>query len=195
VEPVERSAGSIRIPDRDEFEFAPPLNQSRLIPAKAGIQRPNTRPKNWSPLPRYGMHTSLDMYAKAGLRLGRAVPQRSLPPCGGGTGRGVLQARCLFPMRRGQKRFSLLFVSCSARSISFVLGVLSPPPSLSLPRMGGGNRVARTFATHAMCTRVDSQRCVHALALPRGRTELRGDSYSSHLALDFNPIQSDRIKV
>jgi hypothetical protein len=26
------------------------------------------------------------------LRLGRAVPQRSLPPCGGGTGRGVLQA-------------------------------------------------------------------------------------------------------
>src|SRR5262245_57192984 len=43
----------------------------------------------------------------------------------------------------------------------------SPPLSLSLPRKGGGNRVARTFATLLPRT----LRCVHALALPRGRTE------------------------
>src|SRR5712691_12540865 len=41
---------------------------------------------------------------------------------------------------------------------------LSPPPSLSLPRMGGGNRVARIFAT--FLPRV--LRCVHALARRRG---------------------------
>src|SRR5215510_7592529 len=32
----------------------------------------------------------------AGTWLGRAVPQRSLPPCGGGTGRGVQPALHLF---------------------------------------------------------------------------------------------------
>src|SRR5262245_56787568 len=41
---------------------------------------------------------------------------------------------------------------------SIMIGALLPPPSLSLPRMGGGNRVARTFATHAMCLRSISKR-------------------------------------
>src|SRR5882757_10226281 len=59
------------------------------------------------------MHTSSSTYANAGLPMGRAVPQRSLP------------------------------------------------------HMGGGNRVARTFATLDQ----RNSRCVHALALARGRTE------------------------
>src|SRR5919198_3785710 len=42
----------------------------------------------------------------------------------------------------------------------------SPPLSLSLPHKGGGNRGARTFATHAMCPRTNFQRCVHALGDP-----------------------------
>jgi hypothetical protein len=34
---------------------------------------------------------------------------------------------------------------------SYVLCGVSPPLSLSLPHKGGGNRVARTFATHETC--------------------------------------------
>jgi ribosomal protein L11 methyltransferase len=58
--------------------------------------------------------------AIASRALRPTAPHRSLPPCGGGTGRGVQQ-------------------------------ILSPEPPLSppLPRKGGGNRVARIFATHA----------------------------------------------
>src|SRR5690242_8183989 len=41
------SSGLVRIERLlgDEFGFAPPLNQSPFIPAKAGIQGPRTRPK------------------------------------------------------------------------------------------------------------------------------------------------------
>src|SRR5882762_8888617 len=91
-----------------------------------------------------GMHTSLNLYANAGLWLGRAVPHRSLPPCGGGTGRGVQQARHFFVIGDPTNAASLLGSLCKS---TFALGASSPPPSLSLPRMGGGNRVARAFAT------------------------------------------------
>src|SRR5262245_25853221 len=55
----------------------------------------------------------------------------------------------------------------STRSKSVARCALSPPPSLSLPRKGGGNRVARLFATFPP----RNLRCVHSLALSRGRTE------------------------
>src|SRR5215470_3837354 len=42
-----------------------------------------------SPRKRYGMHTSANELADVACGRGRAVPHRSLPPCGGGTGRGV----------------------------------------------------------------------------------------------------------
>ena len=42
-----RSGSSKR--ERDEFRFAPPLNQSPFVPAEAGTQEPRTRPKNWVP--------------------------------------------------------------------------------------------------------------------------------------------------
>src|SRR5262249_24938182 len=65
------------------------------------------------------------------LEMGRAVPQRSLPPCGGGTGRGV-QQRCIWS------------VSSLGRTSSPALrGHPAPCP---LPARGGGNRAARTFA-------------------------------------------------
>src|SRR5262245_52307289 len=35
--------------ERDEFRFAPPLNQSPFVPAEAGTQGPRTRPKSWVP--------------------------------------------------------------------------------------------------------------------------------------------------
>src|SRR5437899_11396819 len=56
------------------------------------------------------------------------------------------------------------------------------PPSLSLPRKGGGNVVAPLCPSPAPHAHV-APRCVHALALPRGRAELRGNSNSAHLAL------------
>jgi hypothetical protein len=41
--------GAAAVLKRDEFRFAPPLNQSPLVPAKAGIQGLRTRPKCWVP--------------------------------------------------------------------------------------------------------------------------------------------------
>src|SRR6266403_2074594 len=91
------------------------------------------------------MHTSSSTYANAGLPMGRAVPQRSLPPCGGGTGRGVQQATARVSDPRLNHR--TLDIS-NLHRICFAPCALSPPLSLSLPHMGGGNAVARTFATH-----------------------------------------------
>src|SRR5215471_470268 len=48
----------------------------------------------------------------------------------------------------------LEFILCGT---NFALGALSPPLSLSLPRKGGGNRVACTFVTHATCLRHTSE--------------------------------------
>ena len=120
------------------------------------------------------MHTSSSVYADEGL-LGRAVPQRSLPPCGGGTGRGVQQARCSFAMRCIQESSSFLFVSRSALRIGFGLGVLSPPLSLSLPRKGGGNRGARTFAPYIFPTSLRGQMCAC-------RSAFAGTTAESHFA-------------
>src|SRR6266702_3164014 len=39
----------------------------------------------------------------------------------------------------------------STHETGLALNAPSPPLSLSLPHKGGGNRAARTFATHAMC--------------------------------------------
>ena len=94
------------------------------------------------------------------------MPHRSLPPCGGGTGRGVQQARRLFPMRRGQKRSSLL--SC----LGLYGGLVSrsafyrhPPPCPSPARGEGTVWHAPSPLTQCVC----GQRCVHALAPARGR--------------------------
>src|SRR5215467_13207922 len=79
------------------------------------------------------------IYAYAGLRLGGAVPHGSLPPCGGGTGRGVQHALPLFcicgPTDASQLSVSSLFArDYFLRGTNFALGALSPPLSLSLPR-------------------------------------------------------------
>src|SRR5882724_12215985 len=54
-----------------------------------------------------------------------------------------------------------------------------PPPH------GGRERCGTALPHLSRCIPVRVKTCVHALALPRGRTELGGDSNSSHLA----PIQ------
>src|SRR5262249_37184117 len=74
-----RMCGAYRRLGREEFRFAPPLNQSPFIPAKAGIQGPEPGQTTGSPLPRYGMHTSLK-WAETVLW----AP--SLPPRSGGEG-------------------------------------------------------------------------------------------------------------
>jgi hypothetical protein len=104
----------------------------------------------------------------AGLQLGRAVPQRSLPPCaplwGRDRERGTTALRLFMarPSKCCQPSLSTLCRRQSSRSV-----LHRPPLSLSLPHKGGGNRGARAFATHAMCVR-DFQRCVHNLARRRG---------------------------
>jgi len=55
----------------------------------------------------------------------------------------------------------LAIVFATARRTSFGLGALSLPLSLSLPHKGGGNRAARTFATHTLCLRVNVVRMSH----------------------------------
>src|SRR5215510_10023233 len=94
------------------------------------------------------MHTSANEYADAGCGWGRAVPQRSLPPCGGGTGRGVEHAR---------RPFFILFASLRARQASRSVFVATPLPVP--PHKGGGNLGARTFASHTTCLRRIPKMC------------------------------------
>src|SRR5215470_10095109 len=84
------------------------------------------------------MHTSLSVYAKAGLRLGRAAPQRSLPPCGGGTGRGVatrtVREAASVSDSENQESWSGI---CPASDRQQPLCLLYPPPCPS-PAWGEG---------------------------------------------------------
>src|SRR5262245_6951112 len=84
------------------------------------------------------------------------------PRVGEGQGGGY-NAHCICFVPEAQQKPAVALKS--VRSTSFTLGLLSPPPSLPLPHhkgvharlrrgMGGGNPVALTFATHAMCLRV-----------------------------------------
>src|SRR5215467_2742995 len=105
------------------------------------------------------MHTSTRMLV---CDWGREVPQRSLPPCGGGTGRGYnMHCLCfasLWPNKMQASCRSRVLL-CGTNFALFALGALSPPLSLSLPRKGGGNRVACTFVTHATRLRHESEMC------------------------------------
>jgi len=105
---------------------------------------------------RLPVKTSRKRNAIASRTLRRAAPHRSLPPCGGGIGRGVQQI--LRP---------------------------EPPLSLSLPRKGGGNRVARIFATHARRPRavLDLGTGTGVLAIAAARA-LRGRVMAS----DIDPV-------
>src|SRR5690349_24449888 len=71
---------------------------------------------------RYGRHASSSAYADEGLRLGRTVPQRSLPPCGGGTGRGVERAQRLFELCAN------LRARQTSRSVFVATPLPVPPP-------------------------------------------------------------------
>src|SRR5262249_26110682 len=88
------------------------------------------------------------MYASAGLWSGRAVPQRSLPPCGPHVGEGQgggYNKHCVSSIGRLTNAAAVVLESAH----SFPLSALSTPPSLSLPHkgpQGGGNREARAFA-------------------------------------------------
>src|SRR5262245_19952352 len=63
--------------ERDEFGFAPPLNQSPIIPAKAGIQGPRTRAKELGPRFRGDERNlgAIDVTAhRAASRMTRSMP-------------------------------------------------------------------------------------------------------------------------
>src|SRR5262249_33049239 len=85
------------------------------------------------------------------------------PPCGGGTGRGVRTRTALV--------LYLTPDTCrvveSVHGISLTLSALSPPLSLSLPRKGGGNRVARVFATHPLRLRLRAPPLSPCCSCPR----------------------------
>src|SRR5262245_58544493 len=89
--------------------------------------------------------------------LRRAVPQRSLPPCGPlvgeGQGDGWLQAPNLREHRNLSTTTAASRLSCNREIANTVLDErgrrtrhLRPPLSLSLPHKGGGNVAARAFA-------------------------------------------------
>ena len=100
------------------------------------------------------MHTSLSIDAKVGLRLGRAAPQRSLPPCGGGTGRGVATRT----VREAALKIRSWSGICPASGVQ-TTAVPVVPPSLSLPRMGGGNAVAPLFTPLTLHSRLRPDMC------------------------------------
>src|SRR5215470_17149541 len=99
------------------------------------------------------MHTSASIYANAGKRLGRAVPQRSLPPCGGGTGRGVQQAQRLFPIRyrtNAAPRF-LIFRNLSAETASRTVPCRHPLP---VPPPQGGREPCGTHLRNSSAAKL-----------------------------------------
>src|SRR5262249_24922752 len=95
------------------------------------------------------MHTSTRMLVCGWAERCHMVPS---PLAGEGQGGGY-NTHCLCFVSVAQQ----MRASCRSRVFlhrtNFALPALSPPLSLSLPRKGGGNRVARTFASHAMCLR------------------------------------------
>jgi hypothetical protein len=82
-------------------------------------------------------------------------PNVPSPLVGEGQGEGY-NTHCLFFVSAVQQ-VRLAVVLQYAHEITIALGALLPPLSLSLPHKGGGNRGARTFATHAMRLWADFQ--------------------------------------
>src|SRR6266545_1240015 len=118
------------------------------------------------------MHTSSSTHANAGLANGQSGATAFPPPMwgrdreGGTTSNGpCVRSETQSPHSRFSNLHRICFAPCA----------LSPPLSLSLPHMGGGNRVARTFATHDQ----RNSRCAHA---PLGS----GDQ----LLAEFSPLDS-----
>jgi hypothetical protein len=98
--------------------------------------------------------------------MGRAVPQRSLPPCGGGTGRGVATKHRARDCSRFANDGRLHLTGLLDRRYEPKAALLYPPPCPS-PTRGEGtlwNRSAHPQQTHLRA----APTC--ALALPRGRT-------------------------
>src|SRR5215467_16217100 len=91
------------------------------------------------------MHTSTRMLVCGWAERCHSVPS---PLAGEGQGEGY-NTHCICFAPVAQQNASQLSVSSFLCGTNFARGALSPPPSLSLPRKGGGNRVARTFVTHA----------------------------------------------
>src|SRR5262245_26738940 len=105
------------------------------------------------------MHTSASMYANAACGWAERCHSVPSPLVGEGQGGGCNTHGPLFHICDPQMQPTVVLESVHETSLA--VGALSPPLSLSLPHKGGGNRVARTFATHAMYLRLFFQRCVH----------------------------------
>src|SRR5262245_5939522 len=95
------------------------------------------------------MHTSLSMYAKADLRLGRTAPQRSRPPVRDGQGGGWRHAPCIYLLQRSDFENQESWSDICRASDWKQTAVLVVPPSLSLPHMGGGNAGTALHTSHS----------------------------------------------
>src|SRR6266478_5743265 len=107
------------------------------------------------------MHTSANEYADAVWRRAEQCHSVPSPLVGEGQGEGWRQTpSARLVSSTDSQRWPAAFIG-SQHGTDAVRVV---PLSLSLPHKGGGNRGVRTFATQAMCPRMDFQRCVHVLA-------------------------------
>ena len=82
---------------------------------------------------------------------GHSVPS---PHAGEGQGGGYNTHCICFVSEIQQIQASVVLKALHETRFQFC--ALSPPPSLSLPRMGGGNRVARILANQTTCLRMDT---------------------------------------
>src|SRR5689334_10526989 len=165
------------------------------------------------------MHTSRSRTRARCGEMGRPMPQRSLPPCGGGTGRGV-QQRCFGSYRRfdNSRPAAAAFSSRQEPRLQcFAATPLPVPPPQgarepcgahlrtshdkpcvqrcvhAVAHKGGGNAVALTFATLAMCVRRDDTRVVVRLPInmrwpilrATTRTEIRVSKGERRMSIRF----------
>src|SRR6266850_1919819 len=115
-------------------------------------------------------------------KLRRCEPHGSLPPCGGGTGRGVATAHrartCLQrAISRNQESWSGLLSGIGLETTA----VLVVPPLPVPPPHGGRERCGTALPHFSRCIRVRVKTCVHALAPARAR-QWRGLAPNRHFA-------------
>src|SRR5262249_41023581 len=124
------------------------------------------------------MHTSTRMLVCGWAERCHSVPS---PLVGEGQGEGYNKHSICFASQVQHMQPAAVLGSVHGSKLSALCVVATPLPVP--PPQGGREPWGAHLRNSRNAPAAHFQRCVHALARKRGRTELRGDSSSAHLAL------------